>query len=377
MSMYLHVDQGSWKDTEACTVKYSISIPKIVIYWEPGIWTFRKGVDRGHGCSVSLRSQDVLTKGCIDDTLSIIVEIHLLHEARPRFWTPRTNFNRERLKAFKNEIMADVTFLVGSKNTHSDNGNGNGKTNDNEGSSKDEAARQKQSYQEEIKANSTILLLAAPFMKDLLESGMSDSASQTIASYSPFKSKRTSSNVIPLPNVNPSHFRFILRFIYADDTSFIDNQVSQTHLQEILKTANQFGCWRLKLVIEHRLIQNHLVYGNCVEMLLFAHVHYCAMLKEAAIKMVCQYWSSLLHRSNFLQLCQCTDLLKEIHEYSTGETMKDTKEDEFSKMSVGELYEWLEHDDDVYLECDMSRPMLLSLIRATMEAREKKFEQIT
>uniref|UniRef100_A0A7R9WWY0 BTB domain-containing protein n=1 Tax=Craspedostauros australis TaxID=1486917 RepID=A0A7R9WWY0_9STRA len=254
--------------------------------------------------------------------------------------------NQDRLKALEHEDFADLIFLVGNRDK-----------------------------QQAIKANSWVVRATVPSIRTMIDSGIhTQRQDQTTSNSTSNNNEDLKVNVnnntatILLPDLHPTHVRYIIRYIYSGDVTFLngDDMSKADDLRDMIKTANRFGCWKLKLLLEARLIDEFLCYAASIDLLLFADSYSCAMLKEAATHTIYRESASILQHPDFGILCECSALIKELQEYCTGQgkTHNDGIFDDYSKMSVGDLYKILDERDDIYLDCDLSRLTLLRKVRS-------------
>uniref|UniRef100_A0A7R9ZQK1 MATH domain-containing protein n=1 Tax=Craspedostauros australis TaxID=1486917 RepID=A0A7R9ZQK1_9STRA len=407
VGMFLHFLSGDSEEALYCSAMFSMAIPKMGITHKSSTpHIFKKGSKHLGYCDFASR-EEVLSKGCVDDTLTVKVGIQAF-VPKEKVWKPTNVMQNTMLKNLQNEVMADIAFLVGPEDK-----------------------------QERICANSTILLMHMPAMKDLIylakqkraverkfaesansmpnkeaqedegtavdEKGKIESTDDAInylegvvatsdgpdevpVERSPDPPNADISNdsddeiidddvddddersnrqcVIELPRISPKYFNWMLRFVYAGDSSFIET-AEKFELTHALIVANQFDCWGLKLMIEAQLMEHHLDLHSCVDLLLFADGYSCTMLKEECIKLVAKNIGPLMAKGKCSKLVGCSNLMTEIHSCCAG-TPCDGIEDEYTDMSVGELYGLLEIHGTV-LESDMSRLMLLELVRSTLD----------
>eukprot|EP00525_Craspedostauros_australis_P010491 CAMPEP_0198133080 /NCGR_PEP_ID=MMETSP1442-20131203/59379_1 /TAXON_ID= /ORGANISM="Craspedostauros australis, Strain CCMP3328" /LENGTH=482 /DNA_ID=CAMNT_0043794185 /DNA_START=667 /DNA_END=2116 /DNA_ORIENTATION=- len=284
--------------------------------------------------------------------------------------------NQDRLKALEHEDFADLIFLVGNRDK-----------------------------QQAIKANSWVVRATVPSIRTMIDSGIHTQRQDQTTSNSTSNnnedlkvnvnnntatillpdlhpthvryclganSSNTSTNTINLttillPDLHPTHVRYIIRYIYSGDVTFLngDDMSKADDLRDMIKTANRFGCWKLKLIIEAQLINKHLTGASMIDLLLLAREHECVMLKDAGIRMAAKNVDELFGHPECGRLIACTELMTEVHVMRKGDVPSDgTVNDEFSKMSVMELYESLDGKDNVKVEAYMDRPSLLELVRS-------------
>uniref|UniRef100_A0A7R9WZQ5 BTB domain-containing protein n=1 Tax=Craspedostauros australis TaxID=1486917 RepID=A0A7R9WZQ5_9STRA len=322
LGMYLCLDEAPWLLGEEYSVNYAASIPKLDITKTSGESTFRLGKSNGCGWRRVTTMKRVLDRGLDDDILSIHIKFDQLEHICKR-WTSSLSFNKERLKMIRTGTLADITFVVGTGD-----------------------------QQQRIKANTMFVLAGAPAMKSFIDEATT------------VEEEDGDGKSISFPTIDPDHFRFMLRFIYADDTSFLTDDTTQRQLQDLLIVANRFGCWKLKILLETKMTAKHLHLSSCVDLLLFADANSCYVLKEESIKVVGKNMAKVLRQREAGQLIESVELMREIHQYASCEDLTKTTGDEFSQMRIDELYEWLEKRDDVMLEEDMDRPSLLKKIRS-------------
>jgi hypothetical protein len=161
-------------------------------------------------------------------------------------------------------------------------------------------------------------------------------------------------------------FRVMVRYIYTEElpTMKLDFKAAQA----LLITANRFGCNRLKLYIESVLVDKFLNEHNAADLLLLGDSHHCALLKEAAMKLLYQSCCSGLvvrHTEGWQRVKESALLLEELFFFSVGQHANsgDDDHDDMNGQSVTELRDRLlkRGRDDV----DGSREMLVKRLKET------------
>jgi len=87
---------------------------------------------------------------------------------------------------------------------------------------------------------------------------------------------------IPIYFMREEIFKSILKFVYTVETPEIENAGIAI---ELIVATNYYGVTQLKLYVESIIVDKFLTAGNAEELLIFAHLHSCALLKEAAKKL--------------------------------------------------------------------------------------------
>jgi hypothetical protein len=161
-------------------------------------------------------------------------------------------------------------------------------------------------------------------------------------------------------------FRIMVRYIYTEEwptTTKLDLKAAKA----LLTTANRFGCRRLKLWIESVLVDKFLDEHNAADLLLLGDSHHCALLKEAAMKLLYQsrYSGGVVRNTEGWQrVKESALLLEELFFFSAGQHASDD-DDDTNGQSVAELRDRLlkRGRDDV----DGSREMLVKRLKETHE----------
>jgi len=405
--IFLCLDQASWSVGEWHKAKLSINMPQLNQRSMQTSHTMTNdGMTWGWGSPrYNTRASAINVASSSDGALSFVVSMQL-YLARPvcGHWMPKLEPSTTRLNAFHGEKMADLAFVVGR------------------GEDRDT-----------VRVNSALLLMGAPHMQEVIEAAtilvndvdatfhsttaqrqqhdqpqhmedqeptmqlnrwilssalhQSHGGQNNNTNNDKIDNRNGDESVIFLPDIDPDHFRCMVRFIYADDTSCIDaNIANRSFLQGVLVVANRFGCWRLKLVLEAYLIEHHLNECACIELLLFADGHDCAMLKEAAMECTCSNAHGIFRHPDFCKLVGCVELMTAIHRQCVADAFGGGRGDDekggskfdadmmtsdgadassFSGVAIGDLYRILEERSGLDLESDMGRDELVKLVKAT------------
>eukprot|EP00538_Stauroneis_constricta_P001246 CAMPEP_0119572238 /NCGR_PEP_ID=MMETSP1352-20130426/44519_1 /TAXON_ID=265584 /ORGANISM="Stauroneis constricta, Strain CCMP1120" /LENGTH=302 /DNA_ID=CAMNT_0007621923 /DNA_START=2472 /DNA_END=3376 /DNA_ORIENTATION=+ len=294
-----------------CVAKFTIASPSM----NTTITAGRSKIDeRGLGWDDYALRDDVLNNGCHNDTLTFEVTIQILIEiSKYKTWSPTLLFSPSRLNLFRKNKVVDITFEV----TDSENNS------------------------QHIQANRSVLFMEAPAMEAIVMDG-------------------TTNKTIPTINTKPAHFRSLLEFIYSDSTAFLDGSRPLGYFQDMLNIANKFGCWRLKLTIEAKIIDDNLTDENAVSLLLFGHAHNCYMLTEDCLQTIGYNTALAFQSEHASQLFKSPELIWEIQRHVSGEYWNDGVNDKCSDMPTGRLYEEADNQKKVDdLESDLSRAELL------------------
>jgi hypothetical protein len=165
-------------------------------------------------------------------------------------------------------------------------------------------------------------------------------------------------------------FRTMVRYIYTEEWPTM-TKLDFKAAKALLITANRFGCSRLKLYVESVLVDKFLNEHNAADLLLLGDSHHCALLKEAAMKLLCQSRCSgvvVRHMEGWQRVKESAKLLEELfffsatagaqHAYSGDDDDNDT-----NGQSIAELRDRLlkRGRDDV----DGSREMLVKRLKET------------
>lgn len=120
-------------------------------------------------------------------------------------------------------------------------------------------------YGHQFPAHKAILSAQAPFLYEICEE---------------FENGAT----VPIHEVSPDTFRCVLEFVYTllDRSCIVWKDAKTT--EATLVAADRLGCTGLKLLAESILVEKHLNYQSCGNLLLLADAHSCPLLKEAALQ---------------------------------------------------------------------------------------------
>uniref|UniRef100_A0A7R9WS08 BTB domain-containing protein n=1 Tax=Craspedostauros australis TaxID=1486917 RepID=A0A7R9WS08_9STRA len=243
----------------------------------------------------------------------------------------KIDIGQDRLNAIHTGALADVIFLCGEGDK-----------------------------QEAVKANSAVLLVTVPSIKALIASGIKN---QPSPSRSP--GETVVSTTVPLTSLHPRHVRYVLKCIYSGDVSFEDgsSMTAKDNLEQLVLVANQFGFWRLKLIIEAELVHKHLTNATMIDLLLFAHRNNCLLLKEAAVAMASKDGNVLFDHPHSGKLIPETALMGEIFAKRHVNPAVIGATDEYSSMSMMEMYKALDEVTFTTMESYLDRASLLEFMR--------------
>ena len=198
---------------------------------------------------VGLRAprEDILNHYLVDGDLIVEVDINV-YISRPPVWCPKETIGSDLIKLLEEaqdgETLDDiVSFEVGRD---------------------DAATGQKKAI---VHAHCPILSVRCPELLRLADENPDDTP-------------------IPIKNIEPSHFRILLRYIYGGDFPTAGS-IGGNEVVGLLEAAIRFGCTNLKLAIESTAVSSSVITPeNMFQLLSFAHTTKLALLKEAAIKFV-------------------------------------------------------------------------------------------
>jgi len=198
---------------------------------------------------------------------------------------------------------------------------------------------------------------------------------------------RSIQTTVSLPHFQPKHVQFVLQCIYTGEISF-DNSThednantgdaqqptpilnGQNDLQQLILVANEFGFWQLKLVLEAELARKHLTEDSMIDTLVFADEHNCVVLKDAAMRMAAESEKDMFSRPDFRQLFQQPQLMEDTHALCSGGMESDEVDDEYSGMSMIELYKVVDEDTGTaQVDTYMDRVALLAFVRSIKSSR--------
>uniref|UniRef100_A0A7R9ZND9 BTB domain-containing protein n=1 Tax=Craspedostauros australis TaxID=1486917 RepID=A0A7R9ZND9_9STRA len=247
----------------------------------------------------------------------------------------RTNISigEDRLKSFQTENRTDTIFLCGQGD-----------------------------QQQLTKANAQALIITLPSIETLIDKGTQLHRANDDA----HDGTEPIQTTIPLPNLQPKHVRYVLQCIYTGEISFNDSArdnaathigahanahhdtdashqptpilTGQDDLQQLILVANEFGFWRLKLVLEAELARKHLTEDTMIDVLIFADQHNCLVLKDAAMRMAAESEKDMFTHLDLSKLILQPQLMTEIQVFCSGRAESDGNDDECTRMSMVELH---------------------------------------
>mmetsp|Transcript_24406 Transcript_24406/g.68000 ORF Transcript_24406/g.68000 Transcript_24406/m.68000 type:complete len:498 (-) Transcript_24406:232-1725(-) len=273
----------------------------------------------------------------------------MFHAHQP--WIPkRPTLQDDMKRLFASAARADVNFLVGQE-------------------------------QISIMAHKNILHMRIPVLSGYLrdiDGEYDDEATPGATSVGP------GITTVPLLDVDPANFKRLLLYAYTDSTKFSNDEDDgangsdgeldpDVRTQEMLKIANQFGCWQLKVKMEAEIIQHQLDDATALHLLLLAEANCCAMLKEAALDVI--VGNLRLHRAHddWTNVAESATLMEAIAAKLAGVAM-DGVDDGYSHMSSALLYAELEERGEE-IASDGTRQMLLGRLRSLDAAADGEPDQ--
>uniref|UniRef100_A0A7S1Z1H3 BTB domain-containing protein n=1 Tax=Trieres chinensis TaxID=1514140 RepID=A0A7S1Z1H3_TRICV len=229
---------------------------------------------------------------------------------QPITWAPSNYLSADILKMLDAGEMADVTLAVGSK---------------------------------KFQAHRLILAARAPVLAELAEGALFNAE-------------------IQLKGTDESVFSTLLRFAYSGKDPFETTGGGKPDPRAVLKAADRFGCTALKRLSEFHLAQNSLDVDSAVELLLLADGHSCALLKEAAIRVVVANPKKMKSCSGWDELKASPSLMVEIAEVALfrESPTEGGGSDDVECMNIETLWKNL---GDAGLSVDGTREMLIERLK--------------
>uniref|UniRef100_A0A7R9WZB5 Uncharacterized protein n=1 Tax=Craspedostauros australis TaxID=1486917 RepID=A0A7R9WZB5_9STRA len=108
-----------------------------------------------------------------------------------------------------------------------------------------------------------------------------------------------------------------------------------------------------------------------IDTLIFAHQHSCSVLEDAAMRVVSQNTKACLAHPDFNKITQQPQLMGGIQVLCSGGTVSDGVDDEYSHMSMMELYKVVDEDEgSAQVDSYMDRATLVGFVRSIKSSFE-------
>ena len=258
----------------------------------------------------------LLTDCDTDGTLTVTVRLQVLDDTRIK-WKPVKSFATKMERLFKSKQESDATFVL---------------------------------RDHRFDFHRWIFhLLPGTFLADLVQQASPDC------------------NEFPITDTDPDLFEMLLYFLYTEELP--PHFEEKDHAIELCKLADRFGCIDLKLLVESRIVDSELLLfeETAMEMALFADSFNCALLREAAVKLIVANLSHLPSHKGWDEFKESKSLLSEVVR-TQAVFQPHTSGNPLEYLSVGELRNLASEKG---LEIDGSREQLINLLKAHPSAKDK------
>ena len=167
---------------------------------------------------------------------------------------------------------------------------------------------------------------------------------------------------IHLTGEDPRLFEIIIRFLYTE--SLPEDFDDQADAISVLKLADKHGFADLKMLMEARISESKdiITEESAVEILIVAESHNCALLKEAAMKVVVDEMPHIIGKNGWDDLLQWPDLANEVFNTQAKRSRPDENADDLDRLGVSALRS---RAADAGLEVDGSREVLIKRLKET------------
>jgi hypothetical protein len=243
--------------------KYTIRVPSANYSRDTDEHVFCR-TSKSRGYTDFLFRSDILdpSRVLVDGNLTIEVDIQVYKDESP-FWEPKSELNLDFMKVLESaDQSGDVKFQVGT---------------------------------EVLSAHRPILEARAPELAAIAKDYPSDTP-------------------IPIQGIEPSAFRSLLRFVYANDAPKAEELKNEA--RELLDVANRFDCKGLKLAAEAELVELGITVNTAADMIMFGDAKNCALLKEAAIGVFAANLESVMTSPGWANIRESAALLAEEWRFS-------------------------------------------------------------
>jgi len=364
VACYLYLHERSKKIAKECIAQFSIEIPMLNAKQSTLATHDFVSSTEGWGWEEFTERKYVMEKGRSGDTLTILVSISIRCQRQP-VYTPRATLQHDYLSIIGDKSFADVTVLVGPD-------------------------------VERIQLSRSVLKHRVPTLASMIDTMKPSAAgcskalvvdTSTTTKDDPGNATQTSSvadggvslfpalqpvNLVPVfDDIPPLAFKTMLRYACTEDGSIITNEQRP---RDLLLVAYQLGCWRLKTLLEKKLIEEELRPELSIDLLLFAHIHCCFMLKEAAMEMILKEADTILSHSDFKKLVASKAVLQEVVDKIRAKRCgsllshqvagNQQPQDKYSGMALCQLYDQYEVQGGE-IGSSMTREQVLKRIRSS------------
>ena len=248
--------------------------------------------------------------------MALIVEVEIQYfRAMSHFKVPRNQLNKNMLKLLDNIDDADVVFKVSDETMH---------------------------------AHNLILKANSPDLYSICQGC-------------------TKEKPIPIDDVTPEIFRFMLEYIYGGKAP--EAEYTLKNGKAIIDAANRYGVSGLKMIAESTLVSKRVVdISNVADYIFFADAKTCPLLKEYAISYFIAHSKDILKSKYLAKLKESGDLMEEIMSAMADGMDRNAAADTVESMSVNELRIKL---DGFGLDMDGSKDILISRLKDASSKRKR------
>ena len=144
---------------------------------------------------------------------------------------------------------------------------------------------------------------------------------------------------VPLDGEDPRLFEILLRYLYTESLpSDFDYQADAIPM---LKIADKYSIVDLKMAMEAHIVKDKSIFtkDSAVDLLLLAHSHTCALLQEAATKLLSARIPAIIGTDDWNNLAKSPELLGEVVRHQAVRNMKsvDANANILDSLNVGSL----------------------------------------
>jgi hypothetical protein len=127
--------------------------------------------------------------------------------------------------------------------------------------------------------------------------------------------KDANDDSICLPNVDSDTFNDLLQFVYTiKEPTFNSTDLERATL--LLKAADRFGVTQLKLRVESEIVSKMMLATTSIaSLMILAHAHTCALLKEASFKKYFKDTKNVRESEDWSMMKESPDLLDELLQF--------------------------------------------------------------
>lgn len=174
---------------------------------------------------------------------------------------------------------------------------------------------------------------------------------------------------IPLTDMDPDLFETMILFHYTEE---IPSNFNVENAVDLLKLADKYGVVNLKMTMEAIIVESKTLLSqeSCIELLLLADTHNCALLREAAVGMVVSHMPQIMESKEWEAVLREPTLVHDIMlcQVSRSGAMTTGKTHKLDKFRVATLRK---RAHEKGLDVEGSRKVLIKRLKEAEESPDE------